>query len=301
MMKNASFAFIGAFSMICALILFSAFSNNPLAETITNYLPQVIKSAYSGEQTNFCGELMPLNEDTKERLDRELSVNSYWQSSTLLNIKLAQKYFPTIERILREEGIPDDFKYLAVAESGLRNVGSPAGARGYWQFMKLSAKEFGLEVNSEVDERLHLEKSTRAACKYLKRLQNRFGSWTNAAASYNVGPTKYSSELRTQKEESYYNLNLNQETARYVFRLIALKEIMKQPEKYGYYLDHSEKYFEMSDYYEVVVDKSISSWSSFAKEKGISYRMLKRYNPWLIDSKLTVKNNTYKIKIPRNR
>ncbi len=299
-MKNIFFGLFGVASLFVGVIVFSAFSDSPLANKIENILPQVIKSAYKGEQTNFCGEIVPINVDTKERLDRELSVNAYWQSSTLLNIKLAAKYFPIIEQILREEGVPDDFKYLAVAESGLRNVGSPAGARGFWQFMKLSAKEYGLEINSEVDERLHLEKSTRAACKYLKRLQKRFNSWTNAAAAYNVGPTKFSSEMRKQKEQSYYNLNLNQETSRYVFRLIALKEILKQPENYGYYLDPADSYQEVNNYYEVVVDKTVPDWATFAKEKGISYRMLKVYNPWLIDSKLTVKNNTYKIRIPRN-
>ena len=299
-MKKILYSALLIVALFGSVIAFSAFSNSPLAEKITGILPQVIKSIYIPEQINFAGEIMPKNVDIEERLDRELSVNAYWHSSTLLNIKRANKYLPKIERILAEEGIPDDFKYLAIAESGLRNVGSPAGARGYWQFMKLAAREYKLEVNSEVDERLHLEKSTRAACKYLKYLHKRFGSWTNAAAAYNLGPTKFSSELRQQKEESYYNLNLNQETSRYVFRLIALKEILKAPQNYGFYIDPHEKYQSNEDYYEVVVDKSVPDWATFAKEKGISYRMLKYYNPWLIDSKLTVKSNVYKIRIPRN-
>ncbi len=278
-----------------------AFGDHPVSERIRAALPQVVKSIVMDQPINFAGEIMPLNMDTQERLDRELSVNAYWHSSTLLNIKLANKYLPVIERILSEEGVPDDFKYLAIAESGLRNVSSPAGAKGFWQFRKLAAQEFKLEVNSEVDERYHLEKSTRAACKYIKQLHKRFGSWTSAAAAYNVGPTKYSSVMRQQQEESYYNLNLNQETSRYVFRLIALKEILKNPTDFGFYVDASEKYIPMDDVYEVTVDKTVSDWSAFAKQYGLSYRMLKYYNPWLIDSKLTVKNNIYQIKIPRNR
>lgn len=299
-MKKILYALMVLLVLSGSLIGFSAFSDSPLAEKITNFLPQVIKSIYLPEQINFCGEIVPLNIDTQERLDRELSVNAYWHSSTLLNIKLANKYLPIIEQILAEEQVPQDFKYLAIAESGLRNVSSHAGARGIWQFMKLAAKEYKLEVNSEVDERLHLEKSTRAACKYIKYLKNRFGTWTNAAAAYNVGPTKFNSERKLQKQESYYDMNLNQETARYVFRLIALKEILKAPESYGFYIDPNEKYSPNDDYYEVTVDKSVANWADFAEEKGISYRMLKYYNPWLIDSKLTVKNNVYQIRIPKN-
>ncbi|NNE27357.1 MAG: lytic transglycosylase domain-containing protein [Saprospiraceae bacterium] len=266
---------------------------------INNILPQIIEPVDLNKGFEFAGEKMPDNFDTKERLDRELSVNAYWHSSTLLNIKAANRYFPVIESILKANNIPDDFKYLAVAESNLRNVSSPASAKGFWQFRKLAAKEMGLEVNSEVDERYHVEKATEAACKYLKKLHKRFGNWTNAAAAYNVGPTNFSRILEKQGEGSFYDLNLNDETSRYVFRLIAMKEIMSTPDKFGFYLDTYEKYPPLGAYKNVTVDKSVPSWGDFAKEHNITYRMLKIYNPWLRDTKLTVINNTYQVKIPK--
>ncbi len=261
-------------------------------------LPQVIQPVDMNKDYNFAGEPLPNNFDVRERLERELSVNAYWQSSTLLNIKTANRYFPMIERVLAEYGIPQDFKYLAVAESNLRNVSSSANAKGFWQFRKLAGKEMGLEINDEVDERYHAEKATIAACKYIKQLYDRFGSWTNAAAAYNVGPTNFRRTLKDQKQENFYELNLNSETSRYLFRLVAFKEIMSEPEKYGYYVNADEKY-PVWDFYEVVVDKSVTSWGDFARDHGITYRMLKVYNPWLRENKLTVINNTYKIKIPR--
>ncbi len=268
--------------------------------TLSDLLPQVVKSVKIEQNAfNFAGEVMPLNPDTRERLDRELTVNAYWQSSTLLNIKLAQKYLPMIEQILREEGVPDDFKYLAIAESGLRNVGSHAGAKGFWQFMTGTGKEYGLEINSEVDERYHFEKSTRAAAKYIKKLYSRFGSYTNAAASYNVGPTKFSKEMKAQGEDNYYNMNLNIETSRYVFRLLAIKEILKRPNDFGFYLDPQDYYPQTADLMSVTVDSTVPSWKDFARQHGLTYRMLKFYNPWIIDSKLTVINNTYQVRVPR--
>jgi len=188
---------------------------------------------------------------------------------------------------------------LAVAESNLRPVSSPANAKGFWQFRKLAAKEFGLEVNDEVDERYHTEKSTEAACKYIKQLYDRFGSWSNAAAAYNVGPTNYSKILRNQNEDTFYNLNLNSETSRYVFRLIAIKEIMSNPVKFGFYLDADDLYSPLDKYRTVTVDKSVESWGEFAERHKVTYRILKIYNPWLRDSKLTVIKNTYSIKIPK--
>lgn len=274
-----------------------AFNEN--AATAGN-LPQVIQAVDMNKTFSFCGELMPDNIDNKERLERELSVNAYWQSSTLLNLKSAKRYFPMMERILAEHNIPQDFKYLAVAESNLRHVSSPANAKGFWQFRKLAAKEMGLEVNDEVDERYHVEKSTIAACKYIQQLYNRFGNWTNAAAAYNVGPTNFSRTLKSQGQESFYDLNMNSETSRYLFRLMAFKEIMQNPEQFGYFINNEEMYQPFNNTYEVVVDKSVDSWSEFARERGISYRTLKVYNPWLRENKLTVINNTYKILIPRS-
>jgi len=269
-------------------------------KVISSNLPQVIQAVNLDQDFTFAGEIMPNNFDTKERLDRELSVNAYWQSSTLLNLKAAHRYFPTMERVLAEQGVPDDFKYLAVAESSLRNVTSPANAKGFWQFRKLAAKEMGLEVNDEVDERYHVEKATLAAAKYLKQLHKRFGSWVNAAAAYNIGPTNYRRILKKQDQENFFDLNLTSETSRYVFRLIAIKEIMKNPNSYGFYLNDYEKYAPLN-YYEVDIDKSVSSWGAFAKEHGTTYRLLKVYNPWLRENKLTVINNKYKVKIPRNQ
>ncbi len=263
-------------------------------------LPQVIKAADLTKAYTFAGEVLPLdNFDAVERFDRELMVNSYWQSNTLLNIKKSNRFFPVMERILAENGVPDDFKYLAVAESNLRNATSPAGARGFWQFRKLAAKEYGLEVNDEVDERYHLEKATEAACKYIKWLKSKFGTWFDAAAAYNVGPTRYKSLLKAQEQNHYFDLNLNSETSRYVFRLMAIKEIMANPADYGFYLEPQDLYKPFDNYYNVEVDKSVPSWSKFAEQHGISYRILKVYNPWLRENKLTVQKNKYMIKIPR--
>ena len=274
-------------------------ANTDEVNTLGNTLPQIIEPVNLNKQFTWAGEVMPDNFDNRERLDRELSVNAYWQSSTLLNLKAAARYFPTIERILAEEGVPDDFKYLAVAESNLRNVVSSANAKGFWQFRKLAAKEMGLEVNDEVDERYHVEKATRAACGYLKKLHKRFGNWTNASASYNVGPGNFNKALTKQGQTSFYDLNMGEETNRYIFRLIAIKEIISNPNEFGFYLDHGQKYPPLDNYFQIEVDKSVSSWSDFAHQHGMTYRMLKVYNPWLRENKLTVINNKYLIKVPR--
>jgi hypothetical protein len=182
----------------------------------------------------------------------------------------------------------------------LRHVTSPANAKGFWQFKKAAAQQYGLEINSEVDERFHTEKATRAACLYIKELYERFGSWTDAAAAYNVGPTNYSRILRDQKQSSFYDLNINPETSRYIFRLIAIKEILSRPESFGFYINDEDTYAPLNDYKEVVVNESVDNWGDFAHNHGISYRMLKIYNPWLRDNKLTVIKNTYKVKVPQS-
>lgn len=270
------------------------------ADTNLEHLPQQVHAIKPLQNPTWAGELVPLNMDTRERLDREVSVNSYWHSSTLLNIKMSNKYFPIMEPILAKHGVPDDFKYLAVAESNLRNVSSSAAARGIWQFRKLAAKEWGLEVNSEVDERYNIEKATEAAAKYLKRLHKRFGTWANASAAYNIGPTRFAKILREQNQTSFYDLNLNEETSRYVFRLIGIKEIMSDPARYGFYVDPQDMYETLDNVYYVDVASSVPSWAKFAEKHGVTYRTLKYFNPWLRDTKLTVKNNTYKIKLPRS-
>lgn len=298
--KNLSLlitAFVGG-----ALYTSSWSETIPLAEstsTESTYLPQMVKSPKLDKTFTFAGEVVPLNEDTRQRLDRELMVNSYYHSSTLLALKRSTEFFPMIERILAEHDVPDDFKYLAVAESNLANAVSSAGAKGVWQFMRGASKDYKLEVNSEVDERYHVEKATHAAARYIKMLRNRYGSWANAAAAYNMGMGNLRKELRVQGQDSYYDLNVNSETSRYVFRIIALKEIMTHPEDYGFHLDPEDYYPELTNTYKVEINKTVPSWSAFAKQYGVTYRMLKFYNPWLKDSKLTVKKNTYYITLPR--
>ncbi len=265
-------------------------------------LPQVIQSVALNKVFSFAGEEVPYdNFDAMERLDRELTVNSYWHSSTLINIKKSKRYFGLISRILAQEGVPDDFKYLAVAESNLSNVRSPAGARGFWQIMRTTAIGYGLEVNKYVDERYHLEKATKAACRLLKDYKKRFGSWTMAAAAYNMGETRMAKEIKSQKETDYYKLNLGSETSRYVFRLIAFKEIMMHPDNFGFF-DNSrtDLYQPLDNYYEVEVKKSIAHLGDFAHERGTTYRMLKLYNPWMMTNQLPVRpGKSYIVKIPR--
>ena len=252
------------------------------------------------EKLDFAGERVPIEEpDVYERLDREFLVNTYWQSNGLLYIKRANKYFPIIEPILKRNNIPDDFKYLALIESGLTNAVSPAGASGFWQFMKSAAKEYGLEVGDQVDERYHLEKATQAACDYLNAAKRSTGSWTMAAAAYNAGVTGMNRQANLQETNNYYDLWLNNETSRYVFRILAVKEIMKNPKKYGFIFDKRHLYNELPTY-SVMIDSSITNLISFAKQYNITYKDLKIYNPWLRDRKLENKDGkTYYIKIPK--
>ena len=248
---------------------------------------------------DFAGEVAPLQmADVRERLDRELLINANLDATTLLIIKRANRVFPIIEPILAKNGVPDDFKYLAVIESGLVNAVSPAGARGVWQFMPLTAKEKGMEVNDMVDERYHLEKSTEAACKYLLEAKAKFGNWTLAAASYNGGMTGVTKQIEMQQVESYYDLLLNDETSRYVFRILALKEIMKSPEKFGFQVDANEMYVNLPSKV-ITVDSSITNLAAFAKSQGINYKILKIHNPWLRDKKLINQGKKrYEIQIP---
>ena len=263
-------------------------------------LPQVIKSIPLDKEYTFAGETVPLdNFDVYERFDREMLVNSYWHSSTVLNIKAANRYFPIMEPILAEEGVPDDFKYLAVIESNLRNETSPAGARGIWQFLKSIGAYYQLEINDEVDERLNVEKSTYAACKYLKDSKRKFGSWTLAAAAYNMGDTRLRKELDMQKKDNYYDLNLNDETSRYVFRILAVKEILKDPQAFGFIIEPKQLYQPLDKFKIVEVKSGIPDLGLFAADNGITYRMLKVYNPWLRTSRLTNKTGkSYEIKVP---
>ena len=251
------------------------------------------------DNLNFAGEPVPVqNPDIKERMDRELLVNTYWQSNGLLLFKRANKYFPIIEPILKEEGVPEDLKYLAVIESGLTQAVSPARATGFWQILKETGKEYGLEVNDNVDERYHIEKSTRAACKYLKASKERFGSWTLAAAAYNAGNYGVSREMERQNVDGYYDLLLGEETGRYVFRILALKEILSNPGKYGFNFQDKDLYTEVPTY-KVSVDTAVSDFTKFAEGFGINYKILKIHNPWLREKHLNNSSRKqYSIDIP---
>lgn len=250
-------------------------------------------------ELDFAGEKTPLNiSDVRERFDRELLVNANLDATTKIIIKRANRAFPVIEPILKRNGIPDDFKYLAVIESGLVNVVSPAGARGVWQFMPDTGKERGLEVNDIVDERYHLEKSTEAACRYLNDAYKKFGSWTLAAASYNGGVGGVNKQITFQGVTNYYDLLLTDETARYVFRILALKEIMKHPVEYNFTIPATELY-PILPVKKVEVTSSIPDLAVFSKEQGINYKILKIHNPWLRDRKLDVAaGKKYTLDIP---
>ncbi|TDR18584.1 transglycosylase SLT domain-containing protein [Flavobacterium cheniae] len=248
---------------------------------------------------DFAGEEVPtFMADVQERLDKEMITNMNYHTNTTLVIKRANKVFPIIEPILKKYGVPDDFKYLAVIESSLVNAVSPAGARGVWQFMPATAKEKGMEVSDEVDERYHLEKSTEAACKYLLVAKEKFGSWTLAAASYNGGMNGISKKMEEQQVADYYDLLLTEETSRYVFRILALKEIMSKSEKYGFNIPNEALYYNIPTK-KIVIDSSITDLAKFAKTQGVNYKILKIHNPWLRDKKLTITTGKkYEIEIP---
>jgi membrane-bound lytic murein transglycosylase D len=251
------------------------------------------------DSIDFAGERTPLQiSDVRERFEREFIVNANLDASTLLIIKRANRSFEIMEPILAKYGVPDDFKYLAVIESALVNAVSPAGARGVWQFMPATAKEMGMEVTEQVDDRYHLQKSTEAACRYLLDAKARFGNWTLAAASYNGGMTGVTRQIEMQRVSSYYDLLLTEETSRYVFRILALKEIMKNPVKYGFNVTPADLYVNLPSK-KIEVDSSITDLADFAQKQGINYKILKIHNPWLRDKKLiNPSRKKYEIEIP---
>lgn len=279
--------------LISGMLVFGVSGDNKakvLREGTAMYFPTAV---------DFAGESAPLQiGDVRERLDRELLINANLDATTVLIIKRANRYFPIIEPILAQNGVPDDFKYLAVIESNLMNVTSPSGAKGFWQFMPDTARERGMEVNELVDERYHLEKATEAACKYILAAKAKFGTWTMAAASYNGGMTGLGKKVDEQKVSNYYDLGLTEETSRYVFRIMALKEIMKQPSLYGFNIFPEELYPAIPTK-NVEVDSTITDLTSFAQSQGINYKILKIHNPWLRDKKLlNPSKKKYAIKIP---
>jgi peptidoglycan lytic transglycosylase D len=248
---------------------------------------------------SFAGERVPIeNFEVYERIDREFLVNTYFHSYTILSIKRAERWFPVVEPILKEYNVPDDFKYISIIESGLANVVSPVGATGFWQLTEESAKKYGLEVNSQVDERYYVEKSTEAACKYILDAHNEFKTWTMAAAAYNFGTNGIENQIAKQKATNYYNLVFGDETSRYVARIIAAKEILSNPKKYGFDIKSEDLYQPLLTI-SMQINYSIPNLADFAIRNGFNYKILKMYNPWLRDTTLTVKNNkTYVIKLP---
>lgn len=252
---------------------------------------------FEGEVIDFAGDTVPLNMfDIRERFERELLSNVYYHSSTMLLLKRSTRWFPVIEPILAKYGIPDDFKYLCVIESSLTNAVSPAGATGFWQFMEKTGKHYGLTINNEVDMRYNVELETEAACKYLRDSYEKFGNWTLVAASFNAGMRGVEKFMKAQKSDNYYDLLMNSETERYVFRILAVKTIFRNPERYGLFVSKTYKPFK---YTTVTVDYDVDDWAEFAISHGITYKLLKVFNPWLRKSYLKVKKGTgYEVKIP---
>lgn len=252
------------------------------------------------EKITFCNENVPLNiYYVRESLERELLINSYLHASTIQNIKRANRFFPIIEPILKANNIPDDMKYLAIAESNLLNVVSPSKAAGFWQFLKETAKSYNLEVNDEIDERYNLEKATVAACAYLQESYLKYGTWAASAASYNMGQNGLDRVIKNQKDSIYYNLDLNRETSRYVYRIIALKTILENPQNYGFYIKKSELY-PLIPTDSILVDSTIENLPDFAKSLNLNYKILVDFNPWL--RKYTLPNKSkksYKLLIPK--
>lgn len=251
------------------------------------------------EKIEFAGEVAPIDQiHIYEKLDREILVNTYWHSSTLLMFKRGLRYFPVIEKILKDEGIPDDFKYLSLIESNFTNAVSPRGATGFWQFLEGTGKDYGLEVNDFVDERYHVQKSTVAACAYIRDAYEKFGNWTLVAASFNAGMKRISESLEKQETKDYYQLFLNEETSRYIFRILAIKAIFENPSGFGFYLREKDLYPPIPTRY-IEVNSSIDNLVDYAISEGSNYMILKTLNPWLRSDKLPVsEGKSYIIELP---
>jgi membrane-bound lytic murein transglycosylase D len=278
-------------------------SEEPVKETVTITESKGIILKEIPADLSFAGEHVPVEDiDIRERYDREIIVNTHFHSNTILLLKKANRWMPAISAVVLENNLPEDFAFLPFVEGGLTNDRSPKGAVGFWQLLEGTARELGLEVNSEVDERYDPLKSTEAASKYLWKAKRKFDSWTNTAASYNVGVRGFSRSIESQHTESYYDLLLNQETSRYIFRILAIKEIYTHPKEYGFNISEDQLYPE--EPVEIVeVDKTIPDLANYALENGINYKILKRHNPWLRKNTLTIKssNKVYHLKVPVNR
>ncbi len=248
---------------------------------------------------SFAGEEVPLDlYYVREAFERELLANTFMHSTSIVMFKRANRWFPVIEPILKKNNIPDDFKFLVVAESNLINVVSPAGAEGYWQFLKTTGQQYGLEINDKVDERYNMEKATQAACDYFRDAHRMFGNWTLVAASYNRGSDGLKKAMENQQVKTYYDLYLNDETSRYVFRIMAIREIYNHPVQYGFYL-RVRDFFPQIPSKLVTVDSGIASLPAFARAMSVNYRILREMNPWIRNYSLPNNSKkTYSFKIP---
>jgi hypothetical protein len=305
MKKNWIFApFLPLFALLLLLATAGNSARTPQGTLPTDaapsVLPQSVTTPSLSDRIDFAGERLPLqNFDVRESLQRELTVISYWHASLLYTLQLSRRFFPLIEPILKDEGVPDDFKYLCVAESNLQQLVSPAKAVGFWQFLEGTAKEYGLEINSEIDERYHIEKATRAACAYLKKAYGKYGSWAMAAASYNVGHSNLDRQIARQKQTLYYDLLLPEETGRYVFRAVAFKMVMSRPALYGVHVN-SDHLFAPLQWDDANISGAVESWADFAAVHGTNYKIFKYFNPWLRDTGLAnAAKKTYVVKIPK--
>ena len=288
------------FISVSSVLFIAAVSPDTSTAIVHETLPSAVVSPLIPESLFLAGEQVPIESfSVREKLDRELIINTYRHSSSILYLKRASRWFPLIEPILEEHGIPNDFKYLAVIESGLTQAVSPAGASGFWQFMKKTAPEYELEITSTVDERYHVEKSTHAACQYLLESYEKFGNWGLAAASYNMGMRGVERRLEAQGVDSYWELHLNSETGRYVYRILAVKEVLSHPETYGFQLTENDLYLP-HEVRKVAITASIENLSEFALKNGSNYRELKELNPWLIkDSFIASPGKTYTVYFPK--
>ena len=300
--KVLLFLSVIAFCVITGGLFFSSRPavNNRMVETSAGPQEIFFTAVALPEKLDFANEEVPLgNFDVKESLDREMLIIANFHSQELLYLKKTNRYFSIIEPILKKNEIPDDFKYLALAESGFFDkIVSPAGAVGIWQFMKDAALEYGLEVNEEVDERYHIEKATEAACKYLRHSFEMYKSWTMVAASYNAGVAGMNRQIDVQDSRNYYDLLLNEETSRYIYRILSLKLIIGDPVKYGFKISDDEKY-PIIPFKEVKVAGSVKSFTEFARANNINYKLFKQFNPWLRQPDLkNPKGKIYTVKIP---
>lgn len=302
-MSESRYALYISILALLTFLVVAFFGNQKDAPTVDTLPPRSefkdiaftnAKSIQLPKSISFAGEAVPLEiTDVSERLDKELHINSYWHNNTIFLLKRANRWFPIIEPILKEHGIPDDFKYLALIESGLENLTSYAGAVGFWQILSGTGKEYGLEVSRDVDERYHPVLSTIAACKYFSQSYHKFGSWTMVAASYNRGMRGMQNALDHQKEEDYYSLMLNDETSRYVFRILAIKQIFENPQNYGFDIDQKHLYPPYEYRYDTL--QNSVDLVAYAKEKGVNYKTLKIYNPWLRDDHIRIRRGNYYI------